>query len=98
MPNLKICVDNTDVKDSSSDASSVEEGQISEDDVAIAVELAKVVPQKPVLELKQPKTNRKLASPIYSDDESNLNADIDDLETFGVTKVCQLVRLSLHVL
>ena len=84
---MPFCVDNTDVIDSSSDASSVEEGQISDEDVSISVEVEKSIPQRPVLEIKQPVVKRKLASPVHSDDETNLVADIDDLETFGVSQV-----------
>lgn len=88
VPNLKICVDNTEELSSSISASSEEEGEISEDDVSIVVEASSMQNILPIADKRsEPSINRKIASPVHSDEESTLTADIENLETFGVVKV-----------
>ena len=86
LPNLKICVDNTEDLSSSSSESS-EEGEISDDEQPIFVETTPSRDAEPETKVQNKEPARKIASPVQSDEEQSLNVDLDDLETFGVVKV-----------
>ena len=84
-PKLKICIDNTDPVEE------MEEGEVDdsdEDDIIREVRHNKSAfssrSERSRLELVQ---QRPLPSPVVSDEEV-VTVDLDDLETFGVSKVC----------
>ena len=81
---LKICIDNTDAVEE------IEEGEVSDSEEEI--EDVEIRPKKSVFSSRHESARlevvqqRPLPSPVGSD-EDVLTVDIDDLETFGVTKV-----------